>query len=216
MTMTNEQLLKQLNWRYAVKKFDPSRKIPDETWATFEKVLNLSPSSFGLQPWTFFVIKDPIVRQQLREVSWNQPQITDASHLVVVTAKTSVDVAFVDRFIARVAEVRGQTLESLAGYRDMLKGFVEGAPSNGIELDKWASRQAYIALGMFLSAAAMLGIDACPMEGLDPSGYDKVLDLPAKGLRAYCVVTAGYRAPDDKYAEAKKVRFKLEDVVKRV
>lgn len=216
MTMTAEQLLKQLNWRYATKKFDASRKIPDATWSTLERVLNLSPSAFGLQPWKFLVINDPDTRKKLREVSWNQPQITDASHLVVFTFLTNVTTELADRLVARTAEVRAQTVESLKGYSDMLTSFVDGAPGKGIPLDHWASRQAYLALGMFLSAAAMLEIDACPMEGIDPAGYDKVLGLKAKGLHAYCVATAGYRAADDKYASAAKVRFKLDEVIQRV
>lgn len=214
--MTAEQLIKQLNWRYATKKFDPSRTIPADQWSTLERVLLLSPSSYGLQPYQCFVITDPETRRRLREVSWNQPQITDASHLVVFTAMTSVTTELADRLVSRVAEVRGQSVDSLKGYRDMLAGFVEGAPAKGIQLDHWAGRQAYIALGVFLSAAAMMQIDACPMEGIDPAGYDQVLGLSAKGLRAYCVATAGYRAADDKYATLPKVRFKHEDVVTRV
>ncbi len=214
--MTNEKLLERLNWRYATKKFDPSRKIAQATWETLEKTLQLSPSSFGLQPWTFLVIKDEQVRKQLREVSWDQPQITDASHLVVVAGIQKIDTEHVERYVARVGEVRAQSMDSLKGLHKMLTDFVDGAEAKGIDLEAWAGRQAYLALGVFLTSAAMLEVDACPMEGIDPAGYDRILGLEAKGLRVFCVVTAGYRASDDKYAVAPKVRFELESVVKRV
>lgn len=213
--MSGEQILKQLNWRYATKKFDVSRKISDERWSTLERVLLLSPSSFGLQPYQCIVVGDAETRKKLREVSWNQPQITDASHLVVFAAMRDVDGAHIDRFIARVAEVRGQSVESLKAYRDSIAGFVEGARKGGVDVGQWAGRQAYVALGMFLSAAAMMEIDACPMEGIDPAGYDRVLGLEAQGLRTFCVATAGFRAADDKYASMPKVRFKLDEVVRR-
>jgi nitroreductase len=211
--VSDETVERQLRWRYATKKFDPAQTIPDDDWRTLEQALVLAPSSYGLQPWRFVVVTDPAVRAGLREASWNQPQITDASHLVVFAVRRSPDAAHVDRHLARTAEVRGQPVEALAGLRGRLVGFLERP---GFDATAWAARQVYIALGMFLCTAAMLGIDACPMEGIEPAKYDAILGLDKEGYAALCVATAGYRAADDPYAAAAKVRFAPEDVITRV
>jgi nitroreductase len=210
-TIRPEQLISQLNWRYATKQFDPARKISAPDWATLEEALRLSPSSCGLQPWTFVVVKDPAVRAKLRPVSWDQSQITDASHLVLFAAKSNVQEKDIDAYLARISEVRGAPLASLAGYRGMMTGLlVQGMDQPARRI--WAINQVYIALGYLLTAAALLGIDACPMEGFDHAKYDEILDLPAKGLASAVVATLGYRSPADKYAAAPKVRFPKEQV----
>lgn len=210
--LTPAALLERLRWRYAVKKFDPTRKIPDATWTVLEEVLRLSPSSYGLQPWRFIDIRDTALRQTLRAVSWNQPQITDASHLVVFAARRGLGAPDVERLLAAMMKERGVTRESLDGYGQMLSGFVKSGRGDH---DAWSGRQTYIALGFFLESAALLGLDACPMEGLDPAKYDEILGLPAQGYSALCVATAGYRAADDAYAQAKKVRYSKDEVIER-
>lgn len=205
-------VLDALNWRYATKKFDASKKIPSATWAALEESLALAPSSMGLQPWKFIVVDDPALRAKLMEVSWKQAQITDASHLVVFALRKNLDAAHVDKHLARQIEVRGGTAESLDGYRKMMLGSLDGARSKG-HLDNWQSRQVYIALGQFMTAAALLGIDTCPMEGLDPAKYDELLGLTGTDYTTLCACPAGYRAADDKYANLTKVRFKASDVV---
>jgi nitroreductase len=214
---TADALLKSLSWRYATKKFDASRKIPEATWKTLEQALLLAPSSYGLQPWRFYVVTDAAVRVRLREAAWNQPQITDASHLVVLARRRNLSAADVDRFIDRIVEVRHAPRESLAQYRGMMVGSVTnpGAAPGG-SVDGWAARQVYIALGFFLSAAAMLDIDACPMEGFDPARFDQILGLEKDGYAATVLATAGYRADDDSYAKLPKVRATHQDVIKRV
>ncbi len=206
--------LAALNWRYACKKFDPSKKIPADTWAALEQSLLLSPSSYGLQPWKFFVVDTPATREQLLPHSWGQKQIVDADKLVVFAVKTDVTPADADRLIARISEVRGVPAESLAGYRGMMAGSLTRTPAP--EIDVWMSRQVFIALGVFLTTAAVLGVDACPMEGFVPEKYDEILGLTAKGYASRVVATAGYRAADDAYATNKKVRFELADVVERL
>ncbi len=206
----DEVVLRQLQWRYATKKFDPMRKIAADDWQTLEQALVHSPSSFGLQPWKFFVVTDADLKAKLKAASWNQAQITDASHLVVFAIKKNLGAADVERYLARVAEVRGVPLESLEGSKKMLMGSL-GRPAE--QVDAWATRQVYIALGFFLSAAAMLGIDACPMEGFQPQQYDKILGLTEMGYGATVLATAGYRAADDPYIKQPKVRYKPEDVV---
>jgi nitroreductase len=214
---TPDALLAALNWRYATKKFDPAKKIAPALWATLEQSLILSASSYGLQPWRFVVVTNPEVRTKLRAVSWNQPQITDSSHLVVFCRKAQVTTADVDAFIARVAEVRGAPLESLKGYRDMMAGHMSKPETlPGGDMTTYTRSQTYIALGFFLSAAAMLGVDACPMEGFDPKKYDEILDLPAQGYHAAVVGAAGYRAGDDPIAAMKKVRHARETMIKHV
>jgi nitroreductase len=198
------QLVSNLQWRYATKKFDPTRKIPDPIWSALEDSLVLAPSSFGLQPWKFFVIQDQNLRQQLLPHSYNQTQVVEASHLVVFTIKTQLDVAYADRYLERMAEVQGVPIDTLAGFGNMLKGFLEKPP---LSLDEWAVRQVYIALGQFMASAAMVGVDTCPMEGFIPAKYDEILGLPQQGYRSVVLCPAGYRDPTDKHASRPKVRF---------
>ncbi len=199
--------------RYAVKKYDPARKLDPATWEALEESLVLTPSGIGLQPWKFLVVDDPAVRGRLREASYGQPQITDAAKLVVFAARAGYSAEDVDRFIARVAEVRGVSLESLAGLKQAALGVVARPEA---DRDAWAARQAYIALGNFVASAAALGVDATPMEGFDPARYDEILGLREKGYRAVVVAAAGHRSAEDKYASLAKVRFRREDVVERV
>jgi nitroreductase len=207
------ELLSALNWRYAVKKYDTSRTIDAATWDALEEVLTLTPSGIGLQPWKFLVIDDPAVRARLREASYGQPQITEAAKIVVFAARVGYSESDVDQFIARVAEVRNTPLEALAGLRNAALSVVARPQA---DRDVWASRQAYIALGNFLTAAASLGVDATPMEGLDPAAYDVILGLKEKGYHTLAVAAAGYRSSEDKYASLAKVRFARETVVEHV
>jgi nitroreductase len=201
-----EELLKAQEWRYATKQFDAVRKVPADVWSALEKTLALTPSSFGLQPWKFVVIQDPAVRAQLKGASWGQGQIEDASHLVVFLAKETLTEADVDHYVARVAEVRNQTPESLAAYRGMMVGTLVTGP-RAATVDAWAARQAYIALGNLMTSAALLGVDTCPMEGLDAAQYDKILGLEGTGYHTIVACPVGYRSAEDKYAELPKVRF---------
>jgi nitroreductase len=211
-TIERTHLLEQLNWRYATKQFDPQRKINAQDWATLEDVLQLSPSSGGLQPWKFIVVTDPEVRARLRPASYGQPQITDASHLVVFAAKKDFNEADVDAHIQHTAEVRGVPAATLAPYRDMLVGGIVKSLDDPARA-AWARNQTYIALGNLLTSAALLGIDACPMEGFDRAQYDQILGLPAQGLATSVVATLGYRASTDKYADAPKVRFPKDEII---
>jgi nitroreductase len=210
-TINSNQLLEQLNWRYATKQFDPNRKISAQDWATLEEALLLTPSSGGLQPWKFIVITDAALRAKLRPVSYGQAQITDASHLVVFAAKNNFSEADVDAHIKHIAEVQGAPIEALAPLRGMLVGGIVQGQDEATR-KAWARNQAYIALGNLLTSAALLGIDACPMEGFDRAQYDEILGLKAKGFAAAVIATLGYRLPTDKYAGAPKVRFPKEQI----
>src|SRR5712675_2230680 len=204
--INSKQLLGQLNWRYATKQFDPNRKISDQDWTTIEQALLLTPSSGGLQPWKFIVVTDPVVRAKLLPASYGQAQITDASHLVVFAAKNNLSEADVDAHIKHIAEVQGAPIEALAPLRNMLVGGIVKAQDEAAR-NAWARNQAFIALGNLLTSAALLGIDACPMEGFDRAQYDKILGLRDEGYGSAVIATLGYRAATDKNAEAAKVRF---------
>ena len=209
--INSTQLLAQLNWRYATKQFDTNRKISAPDWAALEEALLLTASSGGLQPWKFIVVTDPALRTRLRPASYGQAQVTDASHLVVFASKNNVSEADVDAHIKHVAEVQDAPIEALGPLRGMLLGGIVNAQDETAR-NAWARNQAYIALGNLLTSAALLGIDACPMEGFDRAQYDEILGLKAKGYAAAVIATLGYRSPADKYAAAPKVRFAKEQV----
>ncbi len=211
-TFSPQEVLKQLEWRYATKEFDSSKKIPEDAWKVLEQSLVLSPSSFGLQPWKFFVVRNPEIRQQLVEHSWGQKQVVDASHLVVLTIKEDVNEKDVDTYVSKMSEVRNVPLENLEGLANMVKGFLN-RPADVFDKDAWSAKQVYIALGFFMFTAAMLKIDTCPMEGIDPAKYDEVLGLKDKGYRTVVVCPVGYHADSDKYATMPKVRFETQDIV---
>ncbi len=213
--MNPAAVLEAMNWRYATKKFDPERRIDAETWDALEKSLVLAPSSFGLQPWKFVVVEDAGKRAELVGKSWGQTQVVDASHLVVFAVKSPLDGTDVRRHIERTAAVQGMAVEGLAGFEKVVAGFLE-KPPYPLEMREWASRQVYIALGNFMLAAAMMGVDTCPMEGLDPAGYDEILGLGGSGFYTVVACPAGYRAADDASAGRAKVRFPHADVIARV
>lgn len=210
-----DALLGQLRWRYATKQFDPAKKIPADVWAALEQVLILTPSSFGLQPWKFVVVTNPEVKKSLSAVSWNQSQPADCSHHVVFATRTSLGDPEIDLFIDSIVATRGVTKESLAGYRGMMSGFAGKAAKEGW-VKEWAIRQAYIALGNFMTSCAALGVDSCPMEGISPADYDKILGLEGTGFATVVACAAGYRAESDKYAGAPKVRFPASEVIRHV
>lgn len=211
------QLIENLNWRYATKAFDPTRKIASGLWSALEHAAVLSPSSYGLQPWRFVVVNNPEIRAKLRVVSWNQSQITDASHLIVFCHKLEVTPADVDAYLEEASRIRNMPVSTMAGYRGMMVGAIKSPGTlGGGSMEAWTARQIYIALGFFLSACANLGVDACPMEGIEAPKYDEILGLGAEGYGTTVVATAGYRSETDPTAALKKVRFPVERVVKQV
>jgi nitroreductase len=213
-THAPEDLLRAQRWRYATKKFDPARKIPGDLWSALEQSLVLTPSSYGLQPWKFIVVTDPALKAKLRPASWNQAQVEDCSHHVVFLAQESISESDLDRFLARTAEVRGVAVESLAGYKGYMMGDLVKGPRSAV-IGEWAARQVYIALGNFMASAALLGVDTCPMEGMETAKYDEILGLAGTGFRTVVACPAGYRAEGDKYATTPKVRYPVADVIDR-
>ncbi len=210
--LTPEQIIQTLNWRYATKKFNPDKKIPDDVWKALEQSLVLSPSSFGMQPWKFFVVRNSALREQLVEHSFNQTTVAEASHLVVLAIKKDIGVDDIPHYIDRVSEVRNVPKDKLEGLTNLIKGYLNEPPFP-LQPDKWSAKQVYLALGFFLYSAALLGIDTCAMEGFVPSKYDEILGLSDQGYSAVVLCTAGYRAEDDDAADKAKVRYPTEEVV---
>lgn len=209
--MTPESLLNSLSWRYATKSFDPAKTIPDATWDAIEQSLVLTPSSFGLQPWKFLVVTRSETKQALLPHSWNQTQVCDCSHLVVLCAHTRISKNEVDAFLKSIAETRQTPIEKLSDYASLMHGFIDRMDENAIET--WAKNQVYIALGQLMASAAVLGIDACPMEGIVPAEYDRVLGLDNSDFHAVVACPMGYRSDDDHHARAAKVRFPREKII---
>ena len=205
-------LVDQLKWRYATKKFDPTKKIPVEVWLALEEALVLTPSSFGLQPWKFVVVSDPDLCVRLSGASWEQPQPVDCSHFVVFARRADLPESEIDRHLGRTSALTGIATDRLTGYRGVMASFREQATSEGW-INTWADRQVYIALGTFMTAAAMLGVDACPMEGIEPAQYDEILGLTSSGYATVVACAAGYRAADDPFATRPKVRYEAADVI---
>jgi nitroreductase len=214
-TISTGTLIERLNWRYATKRFDANRKIPAETWSALEDALVLTPSSFGLQPWRFIVVTDQDVKNSLVPMSWNQTQPAECSHYVVFAAATKMTEAHINRYLSRMAEVRNVDVESLSAYRGMMmKSLV--SPPEDFNITHWSSLQAYIALGNFMTSAAMLNVDTCPLEGIDREQYNAVFKLSEQGYTAAVACAAGYRGESDRHATAPKVRFIKDDVVQHV
>ncbi len=211
MKISEEQILSALNWRYAAKQFDTEKKISADDWKVLAESLRLTPSSYGLQPWKFIVVQDPATRKQLREKSWNQSQVTDCSHFVVLTHRTEVKESDIQKFIDKIIQVRGVTAESLEAYKQGMTGDLVRGPRSQTIIH-WAERQTYIAMGFLMETAALMKIDTCPMEGIDPASYDEILGLKFSGYKTIAAVACGYRGAKDPLQQAKKVRFDVQDI----
>jgi nitroreductase len=213
---TAENVLTQLQWRYAVKKFDSTRKIPDATWGTIEKAMTLAPSSYGLQPWKFVVLTDAGVKAKLPGISWNQNQGKDCSHYVVLASRMGINPDDVKRYVQRICAVRSVPADhaDLKSFEGMMLGTVNTLSREAA--NEWCARQCYIALGFLLSACAMLGVDACPMEGIEKEKFDDLLGLKKLGFATQVGAAVGYRASDDWLAPMPKVRYESKDVVLRI
>lgn len=210
--LTSEKLIESLQWRYATKKFNPTKKIDQKTWSTLEKALVLTPSSYGLQPWKFIVVQDQTIKDNLKAVSWNQSQVADCSHHVVFVIKEKMDESHITHFIEQNAKIRGIEASSMDGFKKMMIGDLVTGPRSHV-ITEWAARQAYIALGNFMTSAAVLGIDTCPLEGIDTAKYDEILGLVGSGWKVVVACPAGFRAEDDKHASVPKIRFDSSEII---
>lgn len=204
-------ILKDLAWRYATKKFDVTKRLSNEKISVVKEAFNLTATSFGLQPVRLLIIEDDHLKKALVSHSMNQQQVADASHVLVFCIEKKVDSAYVKKYFDRVKEIRDTPDDILQPYREYLLDHFKEKSQN--ETDLWATKQAYLAMGNLLTTCAIEKIDACPMEGFDPFGYNEILELSEKSLQAVLVMPIGYRADDDLFASLKKVRKPIKDTI---
>ncbi len=207
-------LQESLAWRYATKKFDSSKKIDAATLDNLLQTVKLAPSSYGLQHYEIIVVEDAAVRERLKEAAYGQPQLTDASQVVVFAAETKIDEEYVKNYISEAAATRQMDREKLADFEKTILGAIS-RQSDEQKLN-WSHKQAYLALGVLIGAASELKIDTCPMEGYEGGKFDEILGLKEKGLTTSVIVTIGYRAEDDQYGKLAKVRKKDEDLFTKI
>lgn len=196
--------IESLNWRYATKLFDTDKKVSPENLEKLMEGIQLSASSYGLQPYQVFIIENTEIRDQLKAVAWNQSQITDASHLLVFASYTKITKEHIESYLQTISKTRSVAMEELSGFRAMLQNTILTLDSEAQAL--WAAKQTYIVLGNFLSAAASLEIDSCPMEGFNAEEFDTILGLKEKGLTTTVIAPIGYRSEKDKSQFVPKVR----------
>lgn len=198
------KIIDALKWRYATKRFDESKKVSDADLALLKEAINLSPSSYGLQLYKVLIVESTELREKLKVASWNQPQLTEASHVFVFCNYTQVKTEDIEALLTLKTEVQQLPEEAIQGYGDFMKNTLSAFSDEKTSI--WTSKQTYIALGNLLTAAASLEIDACPMEGFEAVEYDRILGLKEKGLQASVVATVGYRSEDDSTQHLPKVR----------
>jgi len=212
--MKTQEILNKLNWRYATKDFDSSLRLKEEQLESLLSAIQLAPSSYGLQPYTVFVVSNEDVKQKLRAAAYNQPQVTDASEILIFATYKNFTLEHVDEYATNIANTRGLEKTTIQGFVDVMNGTVNSRSPE--ELKNWNAKQAYIALGILLETAALLDIDACPMEGFDITQFDEILGIKDKNLSTLAMVAVGYRSETDKYQQLKKVRKSKEDLFIRI
>lgn len=203
-------VIEALNWRYAVREFS-SKRLDEQKIEQLLNATRLSATSYGLQPYRMIRVDDKNVRQQLLPHSMGQEKVVDCSHLIVFAAMTDIGDEMVERYIHSVASIRGIAIDELAGLGEHMRSVFAGM--SPIHKREWAHQQAHIALGTLLTTAAIMQIDSCPMGGIEPAGYDKVLGLRERGLETSVIVALGIRHPEDNNAGLKKVRYDLREML---
>ncbi len=198
------EILKSLNWRYATKKYDPSRKISSEDMATLMEATKLSVSSMGLQPYKIIVVENEEVRAKLNAAAFGQSPIIDASAVFIFAIESAIGDTEIDAYMRNISETRNVPVESLAGFKNSIKGFLGNLSIE--ERDNWAKKQTYIALSTLINTASILNIDATPMEGFHADQFDEILSLKELGLETSVIATVGYRHADDPAQHNIKVR----------
>jgi len=199
-----------LNWRYATKKFDATKKVSEKDLEALKEAIQLSASSYGLQPYKVIIVSDQETKEKLKPVAWNQSQITDASHIVIFASINNFGEDHINDFIKSVSETRDLAIENLQGYSDLMKNSLMPLPEDIRNI--WSAKQTYIALGNLLSAAADLKIDTCPMEGFEADKFADILGLKELGLTPSVIAPIGYRSEEDETQHYKKVRKSTEEL----
>jgi hypothetical protein len=197
-------LIEKLQWRYATKKFDSTKLLDAKKMNTIKQAFNLTATSYGLQPIKLVIFSDKNLQQQLVQHTMNQVQLAQASHVLVFCIERSIDKAYINEYFNRIKDIRNTPDSILNPFKEFLIDDFEAQSQANIE--DWATKQAYLAMGNLLTVCAIEGIDACPMEGFSPEKYDEILQLTEQDLRSVLVMPIGYRARDDMFADFKKVR----------
>ncbi len=203
--------IKQLKWRYAVKKFDSNKKLSKTKLERLKQAFNLTATSFGLQPVKMLVIKHQNLKNQLLEHAFFQQQITTASHLLILAIDTNFTVENVDQYFDLEKKIRGTSEEIIGKFRNQLKDSISKKSKK--EIEQMATNQAYIALGNLMTVCAYEKIDSCPMEGFNQDKFDEILKLKEKNLKSVLLLPVGYRAEDDFMRKLKKVRKPIKNTV---
>jgi nitroreductase len=203
-------LLENLNWRYATKKFDATKKISEADLNTLKEAVRLAASSYGLQPYKVVIVENPELREQLKAAAYGQTQITDASQLFIFANDLNAGPESVAAYIKNISETRGVPVEALGGFADMMNGVISNLSQENKNI--WTAKQTYIALGTLLAAAAELKIDATPMEGFNAAAFNEILGFDKLGLNASVIATVGYRHDEDDSQHYKKVRKSHEEL----
>ncbi|MEP2935226.1 MAG: NAD(P)H-dependent oxidoreductase [Gilvibacter sp.] len=204
-------IISSLNWRYATKRFDSAKKLSPEQLSTLKEAFNLTATSYGLQPLKMLVIQDQTIKEQLVPLSMDQPQVRDASHVLVFCVQSELTKAHINDYFSNVQRLRDTPKEVLAPFKDhIIDTFSD---KEATEVANWMTKQAYLAMGNLLTVCALEGIDSCPMEGFQPDAYDALLGLQELGLKSVLVMPVGFRAQDDMFASMKKVRRGVQEVV---
>jgi nitroreductase len=204
-------ILEKLQWRYATKKFDTTKKLTESELAILKEAFNLTALSYGLQTLKLVIVEDKSLRENLVPLSYGQRQVADASHLFVLCIQKEIDERDVHEHFHTVKNVRSTPDSILEPFKEHLISTIEAMPNE--KKVAWATKQAYIALGNLMTVCAVEGIDSCPMEGFIPQELDKALGLDTRGLSSVLMLPVGYRAKDDMFAELKKVRKQLSDTI---
>lgn len=204
-------IIKSLRWRYATKKFDTKKILPQEKINTITEAFNLTATSYGLQPLKLVIIKDKTLQKELTTHSWNQQQVADASHLLVFCIEKNIGEQYINEYFNNVKATRNTPDEILNPFKEQLVSSFKNKSTE--EIYNWATKQAYLAMGNILTICAIEEIDACPMEGFIPEKYDEILNLNNHDLTSVLVLPVGYRAKDDMFSELKKVRRSIDDTI---
>ena len=204
-------IIDKLKWRYATKKFDSTKSLSEEKINILKEAFNLTALSFGLQILKLVVVEDREVRKKLVESAYGQPQVIDASHLLILCIQNEIDENVVEEHFETVKNIRQTPDSILTPFKSQLKSTINEMPK--VKKVDWATRQAYIALGNLMTVCAVEQIDSCPMEGFNPKALGTALGLDDLGLKAVLLLPVGYRADDDMFAEFKKVRQPLSKTI---
>ena len=204
-------IIKQLQWRYATKKFDASKTLTPAKLNTLKEAFNLTATSFGLQTLNLVIVKSKTLRESLLPYSYNQPQVVNASHLLVICIQEDIEDSDVIDYYNNIKTIRNTPESILNPYREQLQGMMQKKTVE--QRQSWSKNQAYIALGNLMTVCAIENIDACPMEGFIPEKYDDILQLNKKGLKSVLILPVGYRAEDDMFSTLKKVRKSIDQTI---